>query len=288
MIPAQSRRAAAAASLCVAAVMAACSRAPSAAQDPESAANIFFATLEHGDPRAAYGSAAFGFQASQTFDGFLSNARDLGLVGGQPPVWTSREAHGAEARLDGALVNASGQPVKVSVTMTPDGKAWKLFSLQTATGSQQTENHFTLVGKGSGFNDVYHQPMPAPGQLDALVHRTLAGFNSAIRKGDFHAFYLTLSQQWRDGQRLTGDQAAGVTETMLKNHFQGFTDKKIDLSAVAGLPPVYDRPPQINEDGLLEVQGHFNTPDFRVSFDLDYAYEIPRWKLFGIEVYLTQ
>jgi hypothetical protein len=288
VIASRPRRAAVVASLCAAAFIAGCGRAPSAAQDPESAANTFFAALEHGDPRVAYGSAAFGFQAGQTFDGFLSNARDLGLVDGQPPVWTGSEAHGAEVRLDGTLLSASGQPVKISVTMTPDGKAWKLFSLQTASGGQQTENHFTLVGKGSGFNDVYHQPMPGPRQIDALVHQTMAGFNSAIRKGDFHAFYLTLSQQWRDGERLTGDQAAGVTEKMLKNHFQGFTDKKIDLSAVAGMSPVYERPPQINEDGLLEVQGHFDTLDFRVSFALDYAYEIPRWKLFGIDVYLTQ
>ena len=65
--------------------------------------------------------------------------------------------------------------------LTPDGNDWKLFSLHTATGAQdaEPEDRFTLVGKGVGFNDVYHQPMPDPKQLADLVHATMAGFNSA-------------------------------------------------------------------------------------------------------------
>jgi hypothetical protein len=280
------RAAIASLSLCV--VAAGCHHAPASAQDPESAADAFFAALEQGNPHDAYDSAAFGFQAAQTFAGFLSNAQALGLIGGHPPLWTSREIEGTEARLDGTILTPSGHTINVSVTMTPDGKAWKLFSLRTVNASQETENHFTLVGKGSGFDDVYHQPMPGPRQLDDLVHRTMARFNSAIHEGDFNAFYQSLSQQWKDGQRLSGDETAGVTANMLKNHFQPFIDKKIDLSPVAALQPVYDQPPRINEDGLLELEGHFNAPDYRVNFSLEYAYELPWWKLFGINVSLTK
>jgi hypothetical protein len=75
---------------------------------------------------------------------------------------------------------------------------------------------------------------------------------------------------------------------MLKTHFQGFTTMKIDLSALAGMPPVFDRAPLIAEDGLLELYGRFDLPQFRVNFSLQYAYELPRWKLFGIDVNLTK
>jgi hypothetical protein len=282
------RLVAAIASVCLAVIVAGCNPTPPAAQDPESAADAFFAALEKGDPHAAYDSAAFGFQAAQTFAGFLSNAQELGLIGGHPPLWTGKEMHGAEVRLDGTVLTPAGSTVNVSVTMTPDGNAWKLFSLQTATGSEEAENHFTLVGKGTGFNDVYHQPMPAPKKIDALVHQTMARFNTAIQLGDFHTFYGTLSQQWKDGQRLSGQQAAGVTVNMLKNHFQPFIDKKIDLSMLAGLQPIYDQPPRINEDGLLQLVGHFNAPAYQVNFSFDYAYELPWWKLFGINVSLTK
>ncbi len=286
-LPPFQRKVAAVALAWLAVIVAGCNHAPPAAQDPQSAADAFFASLENGDPHAAYDGAAFGFQAAQTFAGFLSNAQELGLIGGHPPLWTSKQMDGREARLEGAVLTPSGRIVNVSVTMTPDGKAWKLFSLQTAMGSHEAENHFTLVGKGVQFNDVYHQPMPAPRQLDDLVHQTMARFNTAIRQGDFHTFYNGLSQQWKDGQRLSGEEAAGVTANMLKNHFQPFIDKKIDLSNLAGLPPVYDQPPRINEEGLLELVGHFNTPGYRVNFSLDYAYELPWWKLFGINLSLT-
>jgi hypothetical protein len=271
-------------------MVAGCGHPPPSAQDPESAANAFFASLEQGNPHAAYDSAAFGFQAAQTFEAFFSNARELGLVGGQLPVWTGSDGQGTEARLDGTVVSQSGTPVNVSVTLTPDGGAWKVFSLHTATGQQdaEPEDRFTLVGKGTGFNDVYHQPMPGPEELARLVNGTMAKFNTAIRTGDFHAFYGSVSQQWKDGQRMTGEAAAGVTENMLKHHFQDFIDKKIDLSPLAGAPPVFDPPPLINQDGLLDLYGHIDGPQFRVNFFLEYAYELPRWKLFGINLSITK
>jgi hypothetical protein len=75
-----------------------------------------------------------------------------------------------------------------------------------------------------------------------------------------------------------------VTEKMLKNHFQGFVDSKISLASTPVLPPVFDQPPQIDPDGLLTLHGHFDLPDYKLLFDLAYAYELPRWKLFAINM----
>jgi len=181
-----------------------------------------------------------------------------------------------------------GNTVNISVTLTPDGTVWKLFSLQTSTGLQDTEDRFTLVGKGADFNDVYHQPMPGREQLDALVHGTMSRFSTAIQRGDFHDFYNSVSEQWKNGQRTSGAEASGVTEKILKDHFQGFIDKKIDLSMLAGLNPIFDRAPLINQDGFLDLYGHFDTPQLQVGFYLEYAYELPRWKLFGIDIELLK
>jgi hypothetical protein len=285
-VPALPHRTAAA--LILLTLLPACNHAPQAARDPEGAANAFFATLESGDAQGAYNSAAFGFQAAQSFDGFLSNARSLGIIGGKPPTWTGNQSKNDEADLDGTLINHDGQPVTIAVTMTQDGNGWKLFTLKTAAGGQEAENHFTVVGRETGFNDVYHQPVPDAAHLDALIHQTLAKFNDAIIEGSFHSFYQTVSQQWRDGARDTGAEASGVTEKILQNHFQGFIDHKVNIAAVANLEPVYDVPPQLTEDGLLELKGHFNTQPYRLNFNLDYIYELPYWKLFGIDVNLTQ
>ena len=277
-----------AAALILLANLPACQRTPQAALDPEASANAFFSTLESGDAQGAYNGSAFGFQATQSFDGFLSNARTLGIIGGKPPTWTGKQVTSEEADLNGTLVNRDGEPVTIAVTMTQDGKAWKLFTLKTAAGTQEAENHFTVVGRETGFNDVYHQPMPDPAQIDKLVHETLAKFNDAVIDGSFHAFYQTVSQQWRDGARQTGAAASGITEKILQNHFQGFIDHKVNIEAAANLEPVYEVPPHITEDGLLELKGHFNTQPYRLNFSLDYIYELPYWKLFGIDVNLTE
>jgi hypothetical protein len=270
------------------ALLPACNRTPQAALDPESAANAFFATLENGDAQTAYNNAAFGFQAAQSYDGFLSNARALGIIGGKPPTWTGKQLKADEADLDGSLVNHDGQPVTLAITLTKDGEAWKIFTLKTAAGMQEAENHFSIVGRETGFNDVYHQPMPDPAHLADMVHQTLLKFNDAVIEGSFHSFYLSVSQQWKDGERLSGAAASGVTEKILQNHFQGFIDHKVNIAAVANLQPVFDTPPLITEDGLLELKGHFNTQPYRLNFDLDYIYELPFWKLFGIDVNLTE
>lgn len=287
MIP-PTRRTAAIFVISLGALLAGCNHTPSSERDPQSAADAFFAAVETGNPHDAYDSGAFGFQAAQTFDGFISNAQTLGIVGGKPPVWTGKQVQGIEAHLVGTLVNRDGSPINVNVTMTQDGGAWKLFALETAQESQQTENHFTLVGKQTGINDPYHQPMPTQKQLNDLVRSTMLDFGDAVLKANFHAFYLKLSQEWRDGQRTSGGEASGVTEKMLKNHFQGFIDQKIDMTRINDLQPVYDQPPLINEDGLLQLQGHFNTVPYRLNFDLEYIYELPWWKLFGINVSLTK
>jgi hypothetical protein len=276
--------------LCLASLVASCSRTPSTALDPESAANAFFAAVENGDTRAAYDSSAFGFQAAQTYEAFLSNAQALGLIHGKPPVWTHRQISATEARFRATVINKAGDPIDLNVVLTPDGAAWKLFSLDTNApiDDSGTEDPFTLVGKGTGFNDVYHQPIPQPDQLVALVHDTMSRFNNAIQKADFQDFYNSVAQQWKDGNRDTGEPANGVTATMLKDHFQPFIDKKVDLSELASLTPVFDSPPLINPDGLLELDGHFSAKEFRANFSLEYVYELPRWKLFGININLTK
>ena len=289
MIPALPRRAALAIVISLLALSAGCYHAPTSSADPESAATAFFALVAKGDSQDAFNSAAFGFQAAQTEDAFNSNVIQLGLVGSRPPLWTSNQVQGSQATLGGAIVTQSGAPINVVITMTQDHGDWKLFGIKTLPDNSgaSPENRFTLVGKGSGFNDVYHQPMPDPQDLALLVHQTIARLNSAVQTKNFHNFYLTLSQQWRDGQRTTGDTTEGVTENILKSHFQGFIDKKIDLSAAASLPPIYSKPPIINDAGLLDLEGHFAAPAYNINFQFQYVYELPRWKLFGIDVNVT-
>jgi len=290
--PSLRHRAAITGLLCLPLLLGACNRVPPSALDPASAANAFFAAVEHGDPHAAYDGSAFGFQAAQTYEAFLSNAEDIGLINGRAPIWSGTYPKESEIQLTGTLANQFGKLINITVNMTRDGEAWKLFSLETALANtnSEPENRFTLVGHGAGFNDVYHQPMPDAPHLDELVVNSVTRLGDAINRQDFTPFYDSLSEQWKRGRLASGKpMGAAVTPFILKNHFQGFIDKKIDLTIVGSLPPVYDQPPpHIDEDGFLTVIGHFDIRNSRVEFALQFAYELPRWKLVSIDVGIRQ
>ena len=61
----------------------------------------------------------------------------------------------------------------------------------------------------------------------------------------------------------------------------------MDLSGIRGVPPVFEEPPTITTEGLLTMQGYYPTKPLRVLFTMKFLYELPRWKLFGLDVSLA-
>ena len=49
-----------------------------------------------------------------------------------------------------------------------------------------------------------------------------------------------------------------------------------------------DGPPVINTEGVLVINGHFHTAPYQVYFNMKFMYELPRWKLFGLDVNLQK
>ena len=70
----------------------------------------------------------------------------------------------------------------------------------------------------------------------------------------------------------------------LKEVFQEFNKKNIDIDIVAALKPTYDPPPQVDGDGKLIVKGFFPTEPNRVMFDLAFIPSDGEWKLIKVNV----
>jgi hypothetical protein len=60
--------------------------------------------------------------------------------------------------------------------------------------------------------------------------------------------------------------------------FGGLKDAELQL----------DGPPAINTEGVLVINGHFHTAPYQVYFSMKFMYELPRWKLFGLDVNLQR
>ena len=116
--------------------------------------------------------------------------------------------------------------------------------------------------------------VPSEQQLETLTRDSLVAFNKALQANDFTSFHKQISQLWQEQ----------ITPAKLKSIFATFIEQEIDLSPVATLDPVFDKPAAIDDDEVLVVEGHYPTRPSAIQFRLKYVNENSEWKLVGIKV----
>ena len=245
--------------------------------DARQAAGEFF--LEIGESRFqdAYDSTTFAFQARTSFKNYQAIARELGLSAGTMVChWSKEENKENEVKLTGEVTSAAGNAVPVIVTLIQERGAWRVFSLHTPSSDtlQKEDDRFSVLGKGSSFNSLANQELPPPRVTQKLVREGLELFDDAIRRRSFRRFYAQVSNAWQNQ----------LTETQLQNAFQSFIDTNVTLGSFADLEPIFDTPPVISSDGILFLTGHYETKPHRTEFILRFIYELPHWKLYGLDV----
>ncbi len=125
---------------------------------------------------------------------------------------------------------------------------------------------------------VNRQAVPDEQTIRKMALAAMLDFNAALRKKSFDDFHETLALSWRKQ----------ISDTQLLRAFQPFIDKDIDVSGIQDVDFIFDQKPDVNTDGLLIVNGHYPTKPYEVLIELKYMYEVPRWRLFGIDVKLTK
>jgi len=279
--------------LCSLAMFSGCSKNA----DPGQIATQFFENVGKNKTEVAYNSTAFAFQAGLPQKSFDATMKSIGLMDNTPVCAWSKPVSmkDGDISLEGTVTAFAGVQVPVSMVLTREHGALCLLKLRTgATPSKfakDTGNRFSLIGKGVAFNDAANQPLPSEKVLRQLIEDDLVLFNDALQRHSFAIFYNSVSYSWQ--QQLTLKQ--------LQHAFQPFIDKKINLGKLRLLTPVFDVPPAIDPDGLLILVGHYPpqpsltgtneanpTGMFRVYFTMRYTYELPKWKLLGIDVQLTR
>lgn len=247
--------------------------------DPAQAAKAFFEELSVGHTGHAYESAAFAFQAQQSEKAFAQNVKEMGLT--QPEVleWEAPEILNNEATVRVNLTAKDDRKQTFVVTLVYESGAWRVHSLRSPRGSgSRTENRFTLVGKGAAFSDAQSQPLPEEKEIRTLVLRTLEKFDTAVQQQSFADFYADVAVAWQ--KQLSVRQ--------LERAFQPFVNAGVRLGGLNAAEMQLDGPPAINSEGVLVINGHFPTTPYKVYFNMKFLYELPRWKLFGLDVNLQK
>jgi hypothetical protein len=243
---------------------------------PADAAKSFFGKLAAGQSAQAYAESAFGFQAQQTEKAFAQTVSEMRLTEVDALDWETLETGDQQAKMRVEITRKDGTKLPLIVTLVYESRAWRVHSLRSPHGSTRTENRFSVVGKGAAFSDAQSQRMPDESEVKQMILRTLEKFDEAVQQRSFTDFYNDVSVAWQ--KQLSVGQ--------LERAFQPFVNASVRFGGLKEAEMQLDGPPVINTEGVLVVNGQFHTAPYQVYFTMKFVYELPRWKLFGLDVNL--
>lgn len=248
--------------------------------DPTIAAKTFFEQIAAGQAQSAYQSAAFGLQAQRSAAAFAMAVKDMGLINHRAAQWQPPELDGRSAKIGVTITTSDGKQLPLIVTVTEESGTWRVYSLRSPPNEETgiSENRFTLVGKAPTITDGIIHPAPPEKEIRRLVRDNLLMFHDAIAAKSFDAFYDSVSRRWQDQ----------LTKGQLQRAFQPFIEKQVSIDGIRDQEAVFDSPPTVNGEGLLIASGSYPTKPYRVYFSLKFIYELPTWKLFGLDVNLKK
>jgi len=273
---------------------------------PDGAAKAFFDLIQSGQTQAAYESATFAFKAQQSLKFFETALKETGLNSITSASFDPPEIKDDQktAKVNATFETKAKGKVVMHVTLTRESGGWRVFSLTQPRDerSRFPANRFSVVGRAPDFVEpVNRQPAPDEATVKALTRDALLRFNDAVQQRNFTEFFEKCSLAWQD-QLVTGEVSPNpatlrrvLTErqkeigaSRLQHAFQPFIDKDVKLDMIKDMEPIFDGPAQVSNEGLLMVSGQYATEPYRMFFTLKFYYELPKWKLFGIDVTLKK
>jgi hypothetical protein len=224
------------------------------------ASEQFLALLGQGRIAQAYASAADGFRAQQDEASFTEAVKQLGLTDYSSVSWHNRQIGNQEGTAEGAVTTKSGGPMPVSIRLVQERGKWAVVGVRYG---------------GVDLAMIKARPtVPPEPELERMVAEALLAFNQAVKAKDFTAFYGNLSEVWKKE----------TTPERLRQIFQEFIDKNIDIGGIKDVKPRVPPLAGLSDRGVLVIAGHFPTQPSQVRFELKYANEGRGWKLMGIAV----
>ncbi len=301
--------------LCLALFLAACGGQK---ETPRDAAERFFSQCSTAKSAEAYAGASTVFRLERTQRYFEARVRDIGLDTATGAELGELVAKGKTVTLPANVKLKDGTALALEVSLIEEGGQWRLFSARNVAGGEdvfESMNRATdnAAEGAKSLTDAMTKTLPTEHQLQQLAERTLLAFNDALVKGDFSDFHAGTSERWRfrgKGSRALNysgreakklddsdpeNRAERLTVGALDRAFRGFIEAKVDLSTVTAAKLIFDEPPAMNTNAVLNLRGHLDGVVFqngfppipnKLSFNLEFVMEGAKWMLFGITVNL--
>jgi hypothetical protein len=125
---------------------------------------------------------------------------------------------------------------------------------------------------------AFAQPVPSALVQEILIKASLLTFNDANVTGNYTVFHAKLSKPFREQ----------FPPAKLADIFKEFREKHIDIDLIAARAPVAAEEAKVNDRGILNLRGYFDTAPSRVNYDLGFILSDGEWKLIRINVDLKK
>lgn len=216
-------------------------------------------TAFHGEISALWRKQITPAKLKSIFAPFIKQKIDLSPIADVEPVFDQPAAIDG----DGVLIVQGRYPTRMGTAQfrlkyVEEKSAWKLLGIKV---------------------DV--KPAGAPGgkvpiaqEARAIVRESLLIFNEAVLAGDFSSFHQRIATVWQEQ----------ITPAQLRDALAGFVEQKVNIGPVADLEPVFNPEPEMDDDGVLLLKGHYPTRPNKVHFKLRYIHEGGAWRLVNIGV----
>lgn len=260
----------------------ACTKKDAPPPSAQGAAQLFFDQIRRGELAPAFESTGFSFKEQQNLKFFGERLREYELQDSAVALapLPGDQANAKTAKFDVEVTLKNGHKYPLVLAMERDKETWRVFSLREPRNPNTgiSKNRFSIVGAPAAMTYAVNMKVPDDATVRRLVHNSMILFSDAIQTETFWEFYEYASMAWQKE----------LTEQKLANAFHSFIDRKVNMSGILDLPPKFDVPPEIGSDGLLVVTGHYATKPYEVHFTLRYIYELPEWKLLGLNCHLKK
>lgn len=193
------------------------------------------------------------------------------FIGIGPTLRIDSPPSGDEMKLDGVIY-------KRSSGFTTSEK--KPLSTDTDKTDKDVKTDKSTPNSSDEKADASKGEIPSEDELQEMSQKTLIDFNDAIEQEDFTDFFQTISKLW---QRQS-------SPAKLKETFQPFIDKKVNIGAVRTMEANFTSKPRVDDSkGFKEliVEGRYDISPYPAKFQLKYTPQGKDWKLTGISVDTT-
>lgn len=224
-------------------------------------ATAFFNDIKAQKYSAAYNYLSEDFRAN-TSQSQLKNFLDKNdLLHFKDTSWGEREISGGRGHLTGTVTTDTGGSIPIKLGFVKEKGVWKIFSIRKPQPGVATSDQGAKL--------------PSNEELVKLTDESMRQFAEAVNAKNFAKFRAYVSHLWQRQYSVK----------KFNTIFKPFIDANINiLPALRASAPQFDTKPSINENGLLEIDGHYPTSPSRIYFKLKYIYEGLDWKLAGIYV----